>query len=200
MRPAGKRPSNHAGYSFFSVAVNNPVDGLPVWDCDTSQCNHETNPIFWLRLWSASCSMRGVATAPSSPTMPGDLIRSSEHLRGEGAEPIVSTAQPPSELSGVGLNPLVVRLPVELDIAVPVADSALGGVGTQLTQAISLARGANNATLNSSQLQSTSNQRYPRRTRRPREDGHRHPLYTWVEDPVCSHPFDSFGTRLVAIG
>jgi flagellar motor switch/type III secretory pathway protein FliN len=120
MRPAGKRPSNHAGYSFFSVAVNNPVDGLPVWDCDTSLRNHETIPIFWLRLWSASCSMGGVATAPSSPTMPGDLVRSSEHLRGEGAEPIVSTAQPPSESSSVGLNSLVVRLPLELDVAVPV--------------------------------------------------------------------------------
>jgi flagellar hook-associated protein 3 FlgL len=39
-----------------------------------------------------------------------------------------------------------------------VADSALGGVVTQLTQAISLATGANNGTLNSSQLQSIANQ------------------------------------------
>jgi flagellar hook-associated protein 3 FlgL len=39
-----------------------------------------------------------------------------------------------------------------------VADSALGGVVTQLTQAISIATGANNGTLNASQLQSISNQ------------------------------------------
>lgn len=39
-----------------------------------------------------------------------------------------------------------------------VADSALGSVVNQLTQAISLATGANNGTLNSSQLQSVSNQ------------------------------------------
>jgi len=39
-----------------------------------------------------------------------------------------------------------------------VADSALGSVVSQLTQAISLATGANNGTLNSSQLQSISNQ------------------------------------------
>lgn len=39
-----------------------------------------------------------------------------------------------------------------------VADSTLGSVVTQLTQAISLATGANNGTLNSSQLQSVSNQ------------------------------------------
>jgi len=39
-----------------------------------------------------------------------------------------------------------------------VADSALGGVVTQLTQAISLATGADNGTLNQSQLQSVSNQ------------------------------------------
>ncbi len=39
-----------------------------------------------------------------------------------------------------------------------VADSALGGVVTQLTQAISLATGANNGTLNPSQLQSIANQ------------------------------------------
>lgn len=39
-----------------------------------------------------------------------------------------------------------------------VADSALGSVVSQLTQAISLATGANNGTLNSSQLQSVSNQ------------------------------------------
>lgn len=39
-----------------------------------------------------------------------------------------------------------------------VADSALGGVVTQLTQAISLATGANNGALNTSQLQSVANQ------------------------------------------
>jgi flagellar hook-associated protein 3 FlgL len=39
-----------------------------------------------------------------------------------------------------------------------VADSALGGVVTQLTQAISLATGANNGTLNSNDLKSISNQ------------------------------------------
>jgi len=39
-----------------------------------------------------------------------------------------------------------------------VADSALGSVVTQLTQAISLATGANNGTLNASQLQSVANQ------------------------------------------
>ncbi len=39
-----------------------------------------------------------------------------------------------------------------------VADSALGSVVSQLTQAISLATGASNGTLNSSQLQSVSNQ------------------------------------------
>ncbi|MGA8043786.1 MAG: flagellar hook-associated protein 3 [Terracidiphilus sp.] len=39
-----------------------------------------------------------------------------------------------------------------------VADSALGGVVTQLTQAISLATGANNGTLNASQLLAVSNQ------------------------------------------
>ncbi len=39
-----------------------------------------------------------------------------------------------------------------------VADSALGTVVSQLTQAISLATGASNGTLNSSQLQSVSNQ------------------------------------------
>src|ERR1700749_4456312 len=39
-----------------------------------------------------------------------------------------------------------------------VTDSALGGVVTQLTQAISLATEANNGTLNSSQLMSVSNQ------------------------------------------
>lgn len=39
-----------------------------------------------------------------------------------------------------------------------VADSALGGVVTQLTQAISVATGANNGTLNSGQLKSISNQ------------------------------------------
>jgi len=39
-----------------------------------------------------------------------------------------------------------------------VADSAMGGVVTQLTQAISIATGANNGTLNTSQLQSISNQ------------------------------------------
>lgn len=39
-----------------------------------------------------------------------------------------------------------------------VADSALGGVVGQLTQAISLATAANNGTLNSSQLQAASNQ------------------------------------------
>lgn len=39
-----------------------------------------------------------------------------------------------------------------------VADSALGGVVTQLTQAISLATSANNGTLNSSDLQAISNQ------------------------------------------
>jgi flagellar hook-associated protein 3 FlgL len=39
-----------------------------------------------------------------------------------------------------------------------VADSSLGSVVSQLTQAISLATGANNGTLNSSQLESVSNQ------------------------------------------
>ena len=39
-----------------------------------------------------------------------------------------------------------------------VADSALGGVVTQLTQAISLATGANNGTLNADQLKGISNQ------------------------------------------
>jgi flagellar hook-associated protein 3 FlgL len=39
-----------------------------------------------------------------------------------------------------------------------VADSALGGVATQLTQAISIATSANNGTMNASQLQSVSNQ------------------------------------------
>ena len=39
-----------------------------------------------------------------------------------------------------------------------VADSALGSVVSQLTEAISLATGANNGTLNSSQLQAVSNQ------------------------------------------
>jgi flagellar hook-associated protein 3 FlgL len=39
-----------------------------------------------------------------------------------------------------------------------VADSALGSVVTQLTQAISLATGANNGTLNASQIESISNQ------------------------------------------
>lgn len=39
-----------------------------------------------------------------------------------------------------------------------VADSALGGVVSQLTQAISLATGANNGTLNPSQLQAVANQ------------------------------------------
>jgi flagellar hook-associated protein 3 FlgL len=39
-----------------------------------------------------------------------------------------------------------------------VTDSALGSVVTQLTQAISLATGANNGTLNASQLQAISNQ------------------------------------------
>src|SRR5215475_12356006 len=39
-----------------------------------------------------------------------------------------------------------------------VADSALGGVVTQLTQAISLATSANNGTLNSNDLQAISNQ------------------------------------------
>lgn len=39
-----------------------------------------------------------------------------------------------------------------------VADSALGGIVTQLTQAISLATGASNGTLNQSQLQAVSNQ------------------------------------------
>src|SRR5690348_11093326 len=39
-----------------------------------------------------------------------------------------------------------------------IADSALGSVVAQLTQAISLATGANNGTLNPSQLQSISNQ------------------------------------------
>ncbi|HET6207331.1 MAG TPA: flagellar hook-associated protein 3, partial [Terracidiphilus sp.] len=39
-----------------------------------------------------------------------------------------------------------------------VADSALGGVVAQLTQAISLATGANNGTLNSNDLKSISNQ------------------------------------------
>src|SRR5437764_7918937 len=39
-----------------------------------------------------------------------------------------------------------------------VADSALGGVVSQLTQAISLATGANNGTLNASDLKAVANQ------------------------------------------
>jgi len=57
-----------------------------------------------------------VATAPSSPTLAGDLIRSPGLRDGDGTE----TAETTADVGRSRLNPLVARLPVEVDVAVPI--------------------------------------------------------------------------------
>jgi flagellar motor switch/type III secretory pathway protein FliN len=62
----------------------------------------------------------GVATASSSPAPASDLVRSPETLHSEVAEGRVTTTQAPPDGSSAGWSPLIARLPVELDVAVPV--------------------------------------------------------------------------------
>ena len=59
-----------------------------------------------------------MASTPPAPSQPGDLIRHAESLRGPDAE-VHTSAQTLVE-EPVGLTPLAARLPVELDVAVPV--------------------------------------------------------------------------------
>lgn len=67
----------------------------------------------------AAC--KGVATVPSSPAISpatsGDIVRSSESLQGETTEAAAASVPDPS--TG-GWSPLIIRLPVELDVAIPV--------------------------------------------------------------------------------
>jgi len=59
-----------------------------------------------------------VASIASLPVQPSDLVRRAEPPRATGAEVLVSSSQTPTK-EFAGLKPLVARIPVELDVAVP---------------------------------------------------------------------------------
>lgn len=59
-----------------------------------------------------------MASVPSSAIQASDLVRRAETARSAETEALVSSPTPIEEPAG--LNPLVARLPVELDVAVPI--------------------------------------------------------------------------------
>jgi len=60
-----------------------------------------------------------MASTPSFPVLPSDLVPNAEPLRNTNTEALVSCSPGQTE-EPAGLKVLVARLPVELDVAVPI--------------------------------------------------------------------------------